>query len=346
MLRKNAFFVLLIFIFGLSVYLDAQTKSSGMINKHSLTEILVNIAKTHNVLINYNPIVTDQVYLNDISYDSNAIKTLNLLLLAHKLEIKRAGKNYFYVKSVQIKQPLPNRVNGNISTLIKKEQKSIIPNKKAPASFLTPEKIDLLYVKSVSFNDTFPDITRNDIDKYRLQSDTTLNFILKSNLVLWTLGSPNLALERRLSNHFTAEFMLALNTEKNPQQDLLISYFIQSELRYWFLNAFDGGFIGIHPFYASKGVDKLVAPFGRYNGRNLQPWEKTDVYQNFYGIGVSCGYQWQLNKSWHFEAAIGLDYVYRNFNNIELSRLKVQSNKLDTYYWGLSKLKISLVYIL
>jgi len=151
-----------------------------MINKHSLTEILVNIAKTHNVLINYNPIVTDQVYLNDISYDSNAIKTLNLLLLAHKLEIKRAGKNYFYVKSVQIKQPLPNRVNGNIPTLIKKEQKSIIPNKKAPASFLTPEKIDLLYVKSVSFNDTFPDITRNDIDKYRLQSDTTLNFILKS----------------------------------------------------------------------------------------------------------------------------------------------------------------------
>lgn len=75
-------------------------------------------------------------------------------------------------------------------------------------------------------------------------------------------------------------------------------------------------------------------------------YKKTDVYQNLYGIGVSCGYQWQLNKSWQFEAAIGLDYVCRNFNNIELSKLKEQSNKFDTYFWGLSKLRISLVYIL
>ncbi|MFV0270729.1 MAG: DUF3575 domain-containing protein [Macellibacteroides fermentans] len=346
MLRKNTFFVLLIFVFGLSVYSGAQTKSPGMINKFSLTEILVNVGKKRNVLINYNPIVTDQVYLNDISYDSNTITTLNLLLLAHKLEIKRAGKNYFYVKPVQIKLPLPNRDKENTSTLIKKEQKSIVPNKKVPASFLTREKIDLLYVKSVSFNDTFPDITRNNTYIYCLQSDTSLSFTLKSNLVLWTLGSPNLALERRLSNHFTAEFMLALNTEKNPQPDLLISYYIQSELRYWFLNAFDGGFIGIHPFYASKGVDKLVAPFGRYSDRNLQPWEKKDVYHNFYGVGVSCGYQWQLNTNWHFEASIGLDYMCRKSNNIELSKLKEQSNKLDTYFWGLSKLRISIVYIL
>jgi len=97
---KTSFFIC-VFMLSVNAHLGAQDKNSVIKNKKLLTEVLQIISKKQKKHINYNPAVTNSIYIKDVSNDKNAIELLNKLLINNDLEIKKAGSNYLYVKPLQ-----------------------------------------------------------------------------------------------------------------------------------------------------------------------------------------------------------------------------------------------------
>lgn len=95
------YLLLCILMFGLSFQSAAQSQSRVSKNKKTLTQVLQIISKREKVHINFNPELTNRLYINDVSADKNAIKLLNQLLVNYDLEIKKAASDYLYVRPLQ-----------------------------------------------------------------------------------------------------------------------------------------------------------------------------------------------------------------------------------------------------
>ncbi|WP_073398830.1 DUF3575 domain-containing protein [Bacteroides luti] len=88
-------------MFGISFHSEAQSRSCVSKNEKTLTEVLQMISKKKAVYINFNPKVTNRIYIKDVSSDKNEIKSLNNLLVDYDLEIKSAGLNFLYISPIQ-----------------------------------------------------------------------------------------------------------------------------------------------------------------------------------------------------------------------------------------------------
>ena len=397
---KTSFFIC-VFMLSVNAHLGAQDKNSVIKNKKLLTEVLQIISKKQKKHINYNPAVTNSIYIKDVSNDKNAIELLNKLLINNDLEIKEAGSNYLYVKPLQkilLKGCVKNKetksslsnisvfidaetntrtdANGNFSFTLRKgnhkltfKDKSYYPKTMsislvAPTNYIIElKKIEQKKVKpqtiyketkiqdpsiNIALSDslpvqqsyyTSPDSLRNEATTDILLLKSSPKYALKSNLILWGLASPNLAVERKINENFTAELLLGLKIGKAKQDKQSISYLIQPEIRYWLSRSFSGASIGYHLYYAHYGAGDIIFPFQKkgLSGDNQHEG-------HLYGMGASLGYQWSINKHWNIEAVAGVGYIHLAYDKITWNNSWNNKKSLDYNYWGLTKASINLVY--
>ena len=399
---KTLFFIC-VFMLGINVHLWAQNRNGVIKNEKSLTEVLQIISKKQKKHINYNPAVTNRIYIKDVSNDKNVVELLNKLLVNNDLEIKKAGSNYLYVrplqkillkgcvKSKETKSSLSNinvfidsetntrtDANGNFSFTLRKgnhkltfKDKSYYPKTMsislvAPTNYIIElKKIEQKKVKpqtiyketknqdtsiNIALSDslsvqqsyipyTLPDSLRKEATTELLLPKSSPKYALKSNLILWGLTSPNLAVERKINKNFTAELLLGLNVGKAKQDKQSISYLIQPEIRYWLSRSFSGTSIGYHIYYAHYGAGDIIFPFQRNGLSGDNKYEG-----HLYGMGASLGYQWSINKHWNIEAVAGAGYVHLAYDKITWNNSWKNKKSLDYNYWGLTKASINLVY--
>lgn len=153
---------------------------------------------------------------------------------------------------------------------------------------------------------------------------------VKTNALYWAALSPNIGAEVSFAQRssIALDGMMNLWAFKGNKKINFLA--VQPEYRYWFCQPMSRHFTGIHLHYANYngGFKKH-----RYNG-------------NLYGAGVSYGYQWYLAPRWNLEATIGLGYAYMDHDIYERPKCGKFLGTGYRHYWGITKLGISIVYII
>nr|WP_320039163.1 DUF3575 domain-containing protein [uncultured Bacteroides sp.] len=406
MARINIYNLLLcVLMFGISFQSEAQNQNRVSKSKKTLTEVLQMISKRKKVHINFNPELTNRLYISDVSADKNAIELLNQLLVNYDLEIKKAASDYLYVRPLQkyilngrlkdkeSKSPLYNftvsvdgkaftrtDIDGNFSfslckgnhivavkeknyypqtvnilmnsarsviiELKKKEKKekqimlqAIHKNSNINNPSINKSLSDSLLAQHRPILDTSPNSSRRNLMPMLSLPTYANNYELKTNLILWGLATPNLAIEKKINKNVSIELSIGIKPGDSEHDGKSVSYLIQPEIRYWFSRSFNGGYLGYHLYYSHFGAENMIFPFQRKGLSN------SDWYAGYlYGMGIACGYQWALNKHLHIEATAGVGYVHLTYDKITWNNSWNNNKSLDYNYFGLTKAAINLVY--
>ena len=168
-----------------------------------------------------------------------------------------------------------------------------------------------------------------------------LTWSLKTNLLYAATLTPNLGLEVGLNSRFSLDISGGYNPwnrkGKKGDNDKLVHWLIQPELRYWFCEPASGHFIGIHAV-ATKyniGGHKLLYIFDKHY--RYEGWGA--------GAGFTYGYSWMLTGRWGIEAFLGLGIVQLNYEKTDNEKwCCTQSEHSTKTYLGLTKIGVSLIY--
>lgn len=127
------------------------------------------------------------------------------------------------------------------------------------------------------------------------------NVALKTNLLYWSTVTPNLGLEASIARKHTVQLFYGLNPWEPSGGESLKHWVVQPEYRYWFCEAFNGWFLGVHLMGGEFNVGEVDLPFGLFDDLS------THRYEGWYaGGGVTAGYRgpcpgigtWRLRSVW------------------------------------------------
>lgn len=163
---------------------------------------------------------------------------------------------------------------------------------------------------------------------------------VKTNVAMDAVAIPNLGVEVGLSKKLTLDVPVYYNPWKHSDNKMLKLAMVQPELRYWLCDKFNGHFFGAHLMggaYHTTGIDLPFSPFDdlkdfRYKGQ-------------FYGGGISYGYQFVLGRHWNLGATIGFGYAYVRYKKYECEECGDMVEKSHKNYFGPTKAALNLIYI-
>lgn len=154
---------------------------------------------------------------------------------------------------------------------------------------------------------------------------------LKTNLLEWCGLIINGEIEWYFGRHFSlnAEYNYANWLFKDDDRQWRGGV-ISPEFRYWFSrDLFRRHYLGV---------------YGQLGEYNVKP-KKYGYQGDFYSMGLSYGYSFLLNRHLNLELGIGLGYMRTKYDKyIKLDNCYPYINTTTKEYWGVTKLKVSLVY--
>lgn len=149
---------------------------------------------------------------------------------------------------------------------------------------------------------------------------------IKTNAAYWALATVNLGVEFALGGKSTLELSggvnrwgkapkdLTMNAMGGAQDALGMAYKARqtdhvlgkAELKFWFVDRFDGHFLGVHAFYADYDIYGVRFPLLfekdlRYDGTGL-------------GVGLTYGYHWRWSPRWGMDMSFGAGMVSFNYD--------------------------------
>lgn len=166
---------------------------------------------------------------------------------------------------------------------------------------------------------------------------------VKTNLLYAATTTPNLAVEWAPTHNLSIDLQGSYNGwhfGKSERNRKIKHWLIQPELRFWVYEAFDGHFLGIHPFYMKYNASNIHLPLRIW--QDLQD-HRFEGYGT--GLGFSYGYQWYVGNHWNLEFEFGFGYAYLNYDRYECPPCGAYLNSEHKHYFGPTKLGVSLVYL-
>lgn len=162
----------------------------------------------------------------------------------------------------------------------------------------------------------------------------------KTNLLYAATTSPNLALEVRTGKKTTLDVGGGISLWKFGEKTTWKHWMAQPEFRYWFCDAFNGHFLGLHAHGGQFNVGGLNIPIGRLEKLNDHRYQGY-----FYGAGLSYGYQWVLGRHWNLEASLGGGYARIHYEQFPCAHCGTKLDEGVYNYWGVTRGTLSLVYV-
>lgn len=166
----------------------------------------------------------------------------------------------------------------------------------------------------------------------------------KTNALYWSTTTPNVAIEFATAPKWTIEVGGGYNPWEFSDNKKFKHWMVQSELRYWLCETFEGHFFGFHlqgGEYNIGGIDLPRFVFGRNSGDYR--------YQGYFiGAGISYGYQWILNDRWSLEATIGFGYNHLEYEKFYSEECGCSLGKFTPSpgYFGPTKAGVSFIYLI
>lgn len=164
---------------------------------------------------------------------------------------------------------------------------------------------------------------------------------LKTNLLYDLTTSPNIGVELGMNRHISLDINAGTNPWVFPDNKMFQHIKLQTEFRYWPLERMFGHFFGLYTHqirYDLRHFDylpDLLEEDRRFDGFGV-------------GGGLSYGYSLYLSPRWNLEFVIGGGFTYLEYDKHQYDTEKGSEflGRYRTNYFGLSRLGISLVYIL
>ncbi len=187
-------------------------------------------------------------------------------------------------------------------------------------------------------------------------SFTTLSaqeLAIKTNLLYDATKTVNAGVELGLGKRTTLDVSGNYNAwnTNNETNEKMRHMLVQPELRYYFCEKMNGHFFGVNAHllqYNVSGEHDIINLFqmaSTFNG--VDAMMKKSRYQgDGYGAGVVYGYAWDISKRLNLEFAIGAGYTYFDYDRYGASKCAPLLESSNKDCWGLTKLGISLVYII
>lgn len=160
---------------------------------------------------------------------------------------------------------------------------------------------------------------------------------LKTNVLYNAATTLNLSLETALGSKTSFDISAAYNPWEFSNTKRIKLWMLQPELRYWFCESFNGHFIGLHLHGGEYNFSGITLP-NISNSFNYQG--------DFYGGGLSYGYQWILNSRWGVEAFLGAGFTHVDYDKYPCATCGKIISRGTKNYWGLTKAGISFIYFI
>lgn len=165
--------------------------------------------------------------------------------------------------------------------------------------------------------------------------------VLKSNLLYWSTGTPNIGIELAAGKKYSINISGGYMPFEYSENKKLKHWVIQPELRYWPCETFNGHFFGIHALGGQFNSGGIKMPF------NIFPSLEKNRYQGWgAGAGISYGYHLMLSRRWSLEFSLGLGYAYLKYKKYKCVQCGGPQKEDHTNYLGPTKLAINLIYVL
>lgn len=164
---------------------------------------------------------------------------------------------------------------------------------------------------------------------------------VKTNALIDGLKIINLGTEIGLGKKTTLDLTADYNPWKENQYKMYKILGFQPEIRHWFCDRFNGSFVGLHLHGGWYQFADVKLPFGMY--KTLRDYRYKG---NFYGAGVSYGYQWILGKHFNLEGNIGVGFARIHYEKYPCIECGTKLDEGNTNYFGLTKAAISLIYFI
>ncbi len=177
------------------------------------------------------------------------------------------------------------------------------------------------------------------------------NIAIKTNLLYDASATINMGVEIGLGERTTLDISgnynaWDTNTELNEKMRHLL---IQPEFRYYFCERMKGHFVGAHAHLLQYNIagdhwlPNIFKSASTFSNNNEEP----SRYQGEgYGSGLVYGYDWVIAPRFNIEFSAGAGYVFFDYERYGPSKCDPLIEQASKNYWGLTKLGISLVYII
>ncbi|NDV64244.1 DUF3575 domain-containing protein [Bacteroides sp. 224] len=163
---------------------------------------------------------------------------------------------------------------------------------------------------------------------------------LKTNLLTWATTTPNVAMEFYLARRWTLNAAVAYNPwDLNSRKGGIRHWLVQPEARYWFCNAFERHFIGLHALYGEYQISDVKLPVGRdLTGKRYDGWGV--------GAGLAYGFHLPVSPRWAMEFSVGAGYVYLDYKKYNCDKCSSYRGRTGRHYVGPTKAAVSLIYMI
>ncbi|MDR0538259.1 MAG: DUF3575 domain-containing protein [Tannerellaceae bacterium] len=169
------------------------------------------------------------------------------------------------------------------------------------------------------------------------------NFGVKTNVLYWATGTPNIGAEAAISRTSTINLDVAYNPWNKNVTDVvryqkLVHLRLEGEYRYWLWEKFNGHFFGVHGLYSSYDISGRTVPFifdneHRYEG-------------TAFGIGATYGFHLMLSTAFGIEAYVGLGAMRLSFEKSGCLSCLPPTEHISETFLGPTKIGISIIYLL
>ncbi|MDR1859631.1 MAG: DUF3575 domain-containing protein [Bacteroidales bacterium] len=173
---------------------------------------------------------------------------------------------------------------------------------------------------------------------------------LKTNLLYWGTGTPNLGLEMGLGERTSVQLFGGYNpwnrqpsTEYDPANPhvlnkKLVHWVVQPEFRYWLCQRFNGHFFGVHGIYSQFNVGAHDIPLLFEKDYRYEGWAA--------GGGIAYGYHWIMSRRLSLEFTVGGGFLFLAYSKYDCEVCGTLQDKKEKTYVGPTKAAVSLIYML
>ncbi len=159
---------------------------------------------------------------------------------------------------------------------------------------------------------------------------------IKTNILYDATATFNLGAEIGLGKRTSLDISGNYNPWDFSNNKRWKHWLVQPEFRYWLCERFNGHFFGIHAHVGQFNVNKLDLFSDNLKNHNYQG--------DFYGGGISYGYQWMLSTRWSIEASLGVGYAHVKYDKYPCTECGTIEKSDTRNYWGPTKAAVSIVY--
>lgn len=158
------------------------------------------------------------------------------------------------------------------------------------------------------------------------------SYSLRTNVLGLATTNLNLEASMTLGRKWSLHLPVQYNPFRFSKNRQFRNLYVAPGVRYWLLESYMGGFIGMYGTAGTYSVGNLFGSKYRYEGEG-------------YGVDVSIGKAYQLSTHWNFEWEVGAGAVWLGYDKYLCKRCGDLVSKNHGWHFLPTRAAVNLVYL-